>query len=287
MPSSRRHSSFLLTQPAGAGYVADVSTDSQVVIYHISRSDGTPLFLHPITRTDDVLKRLPKAELVGRYGREPRVESLTLLRNELYRLIETAVKEWIGEARFIPRFVLAAVVFLVSYLFMSLVIRDPLPLVDELLIAGGAAVATYIVIGRRNLQSDPALRRRIQLRERVDGVYFSESEFVMQVEKLLNELEQMDPADRVLRAASGQKLPVESADRDDVNRLLDYIEHRFAAALSRRKLRDLRRFVRGDAPAEKRHATLRRLAAGRGCDSALLGLYAELSSTALVENPER
>ena len=35
----------------------------------------------------------------------------------------------------IPRLIISAVVFLVAYLFFSLVIRDPLPMLDEIIIS--------------------------------------------------------------------------------------------------------------------------------------------------------
>jgi hypothetical protein len=59
------------------------------------------------------------------------------------------VRAWINERRFIPRFLIASAVFLVVYLFMSLVIIDPIPVVDEVLIAGGVAIFSFVIAGRR------------------------------------------------------------------------------------------------------------------------------------------
>ncbi|MFP4154013.1 MAG: hypothetical protein ACLFSV_14295 [Alkalispirochaeta sp.] len=164
-----------------------------ITIYHLRRSDGTSFFLHPFRKTGSTLDIDRSTEVVGRYGVEPRVESLTQLRNDLYRRIEDDVRGWINERRFIPRFLAASAVFLVVYLFLSLVVRDPLPVVDEILIGLGLAVVVYILVGRRFEQSRVAADRRIALRAKIDGVVFSQSPFVVRLEQLFQQLEEANP----------------------------------------------------------------------------------------------
>jgi hypothetical protein len=178
-----------------------------VTLYHLSRRDGTPLFLHPFRKSGTTLEISQSDELRGRYGTEPRIESLTALRNDLYRRIEQDVRVWINERRFIPRFLIASAVFLVIYLFMSLVIRDPIPVADEVLIAGGVAVFAFILVGRRFEQSHLAGDRRVTLRSKVDGVVFSEDPFVHRLEALLHSVE-LYPKDRI--AGEDEELLVEA-----------------------------------------------------------------------------
>ncbi len=161
-----------------------------MTLYHVARRDGTPVFLHPFVKSGSTLNITSTTELQGKYGAEPRVESLTLLRNDLYRRIESDVKAWINERRFIPRFLIASAVFLVAFLFMSLVIRDPIPIVDEFLIGGGLAVFAFIAVGRRFEQSRTAGDLRIMLRSKVDGVVFLEEPFVREIEDFLHHLEE-------------------------------------------------------------------------------------------------
>ncbi len=161
-------------------------------LYHVTRRDGTPLFVHPFIVPGSTLNIDSATELYGRYGSEPRVESLTLLRNELYRRIDADVRTWIGEQRFIPRFLISAAAFLLSFLFMSLVIRDPVPVVDELLISGAIATVVFLVVGKRFVQSEPAGKRRIMLRSKVDGIVFTESPFVRELETILHRMEGYD-----------------------------------------------------------------------------------------------
>jgi hypothetical protein len=136
-----------------------------------------------------MLQHAEHTDLAGRYGREPRVESITMLRNDLYRRIEHDVRDWSNERRFIPRFLIAAGAFLIAYLFMALVIRDPLPIVDEILIGLGVGIFVFFAAGRRFEQSGAASQRRVALRAKVDAVVFSEDPFVHQVEPILHDLE--------------------------------------------------------------------------------------------------
>ena len=58
----------------------------------------------------------------------------------IYREADDVVSLWIQNRRYIPRLVISAVVFLFSYFFFTLVIRDPIPMIDEILI--GLLLAT-------------------------------------------------------------------------------------------------------------------------------------------------
>lgn len=170
-----------------------MQTVGTITIYHLSRRDGTALFIHPLTKRGSMLQHVEHTELAGRYGQEPRVESITMLRNDLYRRIERDVRDWSNERRFIPRFLIAAGLFLVAFLFMSLVIRDPLPIVDEILIGLAVGIFGFIVAGRRFEQSGAASQRRVALRAKVDAVIFSEDPFVHQTESIFQELESLSP----------------------------------------------------------------------------------------------
>jgi hypothetical protein len=155
-------------------------------IFHLAREDGTSLFLHPFLDRQRVMERMEAHPLVGLYGREPRVEAITQFRNELYRLIEEEVRDWIGESRFIPRFLISAGVFLLVYVGLSLAVRDPLPVVDEIALSLAAAIGAFFLRRRRDMRSDRALSKRMKLRNKVDGIVFSESEFVKRLEDLLH-----------------------------------------------------------------------------------------------------
>ncbi len=158
-------------------------------IFHLTRRDGSPLFLHPFIKRGSTLQPNGSIDLEGHYGEEPRVESLTILRNELYRRIDEDVRDWINEKRFIPRFLLSSLAFLLAFFFMALVIHTPIPLVDELLGAGAVGVLVFVLLGRRFDNSRSASERRLALRARVDAAVFSEEEYVRSLEAILRRME--------------------------------------------------------------------------------------------------
>jgi hypothetical protein len=205
-----------------------MDTKDKVTIFHIYRKDGAALFLHPFDSPDKLASLLRKSRINGKYGLEPRVESLTLFRNDLYRMIEGAVKSWVMEVRFIPRFIMSAGVFLLAYVFLAFVIRDPLPLVDEILIGVGLAIVAYFLLGRRDQRSNLALRSRVELRTAVDRIVFKEDPFVKEVEAALqrNESEGREKVIRQMLDNPGGRFHF--ADEDDVRQMLSYLEKRFS-----------------------------------------------------------
>ena len=158
-------------------------------IFHIHRKDGSSLFLHPLTPPAKVVEALEKGPLEGRYGLEPRVEALTGFRDELYRQVEQGVRHWINDLRFIPKFLIAAGAFVAAYVFFSAVVRDPLPVIDEVVLGVAAAVITFALLGRRDLASRRAAKKRLDLRLVVDRIAFRESAFVKNVEGALHSAE--------------------------------------------------------------------------------------------------
>ncbi|MFP3960058.1 MAG: hypothetical protein ACLFUX_07800, partial [Spirochaetaceae bacterium] len=244
-------------------------------IFLIARSDGTSLFLHPFLERQRVMERMEGYPLHGLYGREPRVEAITGLRNELYRLIEEEIRDWIGEARFIPRFLIAAGVFLVVYVGMSLAVRDPVPMVDELGIALGAAVAAFLVRRKREMSSDIALSKRAKLRSKVDGIVFSESDFVKEIEALLHD-EEGASADRIVERLSDRwEVEIDPRHRETAKEFVAYLRKKLNTGNYRRQEKRLVAKDRG-AMSSRDQQNLRRWAAGKKVDLPLFALYVRL-----------
>jgi hypothetical protein len=163
--------------------------EEKTYIFHIHRKDGSSLLLHPLSPPAKVVEILEKEPLEGRYGLEPRVEVLTGLRDELYRQVELGVRHWMAEQRFVPKFLIASGAFVAAYLFFSIVVRDPLPVIDEVVLGLAAAVGSFVLLGRRDLASQRAAKKRLDLRQVVDRIAFRESEFVKTVEEALHSAE--------------------------------------------------------------------------------------------------
>ncbi len=215
--------------------------ETRAYIFHLTRKSGKPGFHHPFRTPGDFLKNLDGSLIAGRYGREPRVESLTFLRNDLYLRAEAALKLWILDRKFVPRFVLSAAAFLVVYFVMTYAVRDPIPMVDEILLGLAAGVGVYHLLGRRYLDSDEVMSKRVQLRSAVDGIGFTESDFVRAVESILGDYEEADPDELIRVFASREKLALDPAWNEEarsLHRALDGVFSGKDTVLFRRELRN-------------------------------------------------
>lgn len=58
--------------------------------------------------------------------------------------LRRSVSRYIQERHYIPRLLVSALIFLLVYFFLSLVVRDPIPMVDELIAAAVGAAAFWL-----------------------------------------------------------------------------------------------------------------------------------------------
>jgi hypothetical protein len=236
-----------------------------IYIFHISRNGLRPAFYHPLAGNQTFITQAEENRIRGRYGKDPRVESITQLRNDLYRKAETAVKFGIFERRFVPRFLISAGVFLFIYFIASFAIRDPIPLVDELLLAGGGALISYLLLGRRLLVSRAAAEKRNELRAVIDEISFTESGFVKKIEELLAEYDSADLADLLRIYESGGSPLMLPEWKPEARALENYL-----AGIFREK------GVRNFGKRLQKHANPKKLIAGARIDFPLFVLYTVL-----------
>jgi hypothetical protein len=183
------------------------------------------MFLYPFSKKHNLVEMLDKKEIAGLYGKEPRVESLTLLRNDLYRMIEQAVKDWSAERKFIPRFLISAGFFLLIYFVMSVVIRDPLPMVDEILGGLAGSAIMYAFLARRASDSKSATELKIKLRSKVDEIVFDEDPFVKDAEEYLGHCEDISDMEQLLVNMTSDENSVmfDSSDNSKTRQFLECI----------------------------------------------------------------
>ncbi|HPY11638.1 MAG TPA: hypothetical protein PLH14_03775 [Sphaerochaeta sp.] len=84
----------------------------------------------------------------------------------LYNTIDYSVDRWIQDKQYVPRLLVSAVVFTISYFIFSLAVRDPIPMIDELVISSILAIVTWRAIARRDSRSAVAQHRRHELKVR-------------------------------------------------------------------------------------------------------------------------
>ncbi len=224
-----------------------MTANNTIYVFHLRKPDGRGIFLHPFAEFDRLIAKGGTFQIEGRYGDEPAIESITDFRNILYRIIEDSVNSWITESRFIPRFLISAGVFLFTYFFLSFVIRDPIPMVDE--IAGGIAVAVffYLYLGRKYKKAVNASKLRTHYRGIIDRIVFRESLFVIQLEALLHRLEGRKVEEMISEIINSPEYPglLSEEASDERNQLLSYVERVMKNELSSSQRKIVSRIIMG------------------------------------------
>ncbi|WP_053335649.1 hypothetical protein [Salinispira pacifica] len=165
-----------------------MKNSSRRLIFLLADGRNLPFIIHPFSEGSRIGSIPDDAAIEGRYGSDPEVEAMALVRNTLYGEVDREVREWMAEHRFIPRFLLSLGVFFVVFFMLSFAIRDMIPLVDELLVASAAAVTTYLVMDRKGQLSKPALERKILLKKKVDRINFSQSVHLVKLERIFQQI---------------------------------------------------------------------------------------------------
>ena len=106
----------------------------------------------------------------------------------IYREADDVVSLWIQNRRYIPRLVISAVVFLFSYFFFTLVIRDPIPMIDEILIGLLLATLAWIWLSRLDEKSSMAEAKREVLYNAIENASFEYSDDIKVCEEYYESL---------------------------------------------------------------------------------------------------
>jgi hypothetical protein len=120
----------------------------------------------------------------------------------LYSQIDRGVDRWIQDARYLPRLLLSAAMFLLIYFFFSLAIRDPIPMVDELVLASGAAIGTAIFLSKRDKKGEMAMKRRLELKQNASRCDFAIEESIAYYEEYIDTCAHFDTLELADRLAN-------------------------------------------------------------------------------------
>lgn len=186
----------------------------------------TPIFLHPFFPGSEVFSDTAGLDLVGRYGNGDEPAALQSMRSSLYSAVEKGARGHVLGLGFYSRLGLCALTFVFVYLFFSIVVRDPLPLVDEVLIAGCATAAVWFAMERRNLTHPRHSEALASMRGILDAVYFSESRVVFLLESWRDKALALGAA--AYYDAPGTEVPqLSSEEKTEAQDLCAYLAQRY------------------------------------------------------------
>jgi len=171
---------------------------------------------------------------------------------------------------------------------MSFVVRDPLPMIDEILIGFGAALVVWLLIGKRFLSSRAAEEKRNELYTGLDAVAFDESAFVRKIEETL---EAFDAAGRekllrIYNAASGRaeasgeegssRMGILPEWEDEADALDECLDELFSARATKDFGKRFRKKTGAGPEADKTLAALNKLISATRIDFSLFVLHTVL-----------
>lgn len=112
-----------------------------------------------------------------------------------YKVVDDSVNLWIQEKRYFPRLLISSFTFLLMYFFLSLVIRDPLPIFDEIIGSFVAAVLMWSFITKKDKQSAIANKKKLEIKREVSNAPFDIIEDIYVIEQYLDDLRSFDIID--------------------------------------------------------------------------------------------
>lgn len=161
----------------------------------IRRSKSPSLYLSPFADQLSA-KQWDEQEGISWYSSTPlTTKEKDDLLFEMYKDIDLGVDRWIQDVRYLPRLLIGALVFLVTYFFFSLAVRDPIPIIDELLLATGATIAVWSLISSRDKKSDMAMKRRLMLKQNAARTDFILEENLSRYEQYLDDADYINTID--------------------------------------------------------------------------------------------
>lgn len=231
---------------------------SRITIFHLYRKDGRALFLHPFNKPEIFLDMPEDMEIVGKYGQEPDVENIIEFRDELYNQVEDSVRKTMQDLRFIPNIIVSALTFLGVYFLMSFGVRDPIPMLDEVLAALLVTGFVYIRRIKKDRNRPKAQELRETLRARIDAIEFNEDNFVKEIEDLLHRYESVSSEKLLESIMVPKEVTFSNRELDDARQLLAYLDRRFSSKLYRRQERSINRMKKSNinGPAGKSLAAM-------------------------------
>jgi len=155
---------------------------------------GKPSIVLHSFDSPELFKAADPGSVIGRYGSGESPRDAEAIRTALYASMEKSTRRYFLERGYYPRLALTTGTFILVYLFLSIFVRDPIPLIDEMLLGSLAAAAVFFASERKALSSPKHLESLIKLRRAIDAAYFSESRVVDLVEAWSEEALALGPA---------------------------------------------------------------------------------------------
>jgi len=172
----------------------------------------------------NMLENLTESNISVSYGDSLSENDLDLIKSDFRINVEKAVNRWINDSKFLQYILISAVVFLVSYYFLSYVVRDPVPFVDEFILSLVLAAMAWNRLKNQQYKSDKVLQKKVEMEQYLSDVNYSSTDFVSQVELYLEKLSSMDHEEKKQMIESGAVPVFFTSEKKELVTLLRLLE---------------------------------------------------------------
>lgn len=128
----------------------------------------------------------------GWYGSYPDENGRNRMKNQLYFLADKAGESLFHEKDFILRYLASLAVFLTAFFLLSYVLKDPVPLIDEIVLSLVGSVSFNFWWKQRRSHSLGCDKIKLDIRNEIDSIAFEESEILGKLELYLQNLDHQD-----------------------------------------------------------------------------------------------
>ena len=106
----------------------------------------------------------------------------------LYSRGETSVSHFLQDKHYIPRLLLSALVFLIVYFFLSLVVRDPIPMIDELIASLLLSVLSFLALSKRDIRIARESKLLYDIKKEIKNAEIIQDNYLEEIEAYYYEL---------------------------------------------------------------------------------------------------
>lgn len=101
---------------------------------------------------------------------------------------EITVSHFLQDKHYIPRLLISALVFLLVYFFLSLVVRDPIPMVDELIVSALLSVLTFLGLSKRDIRLARESKLMYDMKKELSNATLIQELFIEKIEAYYYEI---------------------------------------------------------------------------------------------------
>lgn len=164
-----------------------------VYLYYLKSLN--PLLLNPYYKNKEI-GDIESEEPVTIYSANTLTQDdVEFLEKRSFLDIDKSVNLWIQEKRYYPRLFASAFAFFIMYFFLSLVIRDPIPIADEMLGSAAFAIFTWVYFARRDVKSSIVNKKKIEIKRKINEATYTDLPVLNVLENYLYELQSRDNLD--------------------------------------------------------------------------------------------